>query len=98
MRLTFDDADLESLFNDENVRTKWAQAIVRAFREVVQTVIDAPTENQLRGIAGLRFKKLRARPGEYAMRLDRQWRLIVTIENQPGGNILHIKKIEDYHD
>ena len=97
MRLTFDNPELEILFHDSNARTRYSKAIVKAFRQLIARVIDATNENHLRDLKGLHFEKLKGRKGEYSMRLNKQFRLIVTIESASGGNVLHILDIEDYH-
>lgn len=97
MRLTFDNAELESLFNDDRTLTKFSPAIVRAFRVLITRIVDAANENELRGYKGLHFEKLKGRTAKYSMRLNKQFRLLFTIEAREDGNVLHIKSIEDYH-
>jgi toxin HigB-1 len=48
----------------------------------------------------LRFEKLsgkRAKQGQRSLRLNNQWRLIVTVDEDEQGNYLTIIDIEDYH-
>jgi proteic killer suppression protein len=47
---------------------------------------------------GLHFEKLKGdRLGEYSMRLNEQYRLIATVEEDAQGAIIVIHDIVDYH-
>jgi toxin HigB-1 len=80
--------------------------IARTFRELMNSIRQAPNENTLRAIKSYHFEKIkgklkRRRKGkrsiEYSMRLNDQYRLVFEIQNEDGGNRLLIKSIEDYH-
>jgi toxin HigB-1 len=72
--------------------------IARAFRELMNSIRQAPNENTLRSIKSYHFEKLKGkRSSEYAMRLNDQYRLLFEIQREDGGNRLVIKSIEDYH-
>lgn len=51
-------------------------------------------------LKGLRFEKLkgkRGKQGQYSLRLNQQWRLIVSLEEDEEGKYILIIDIEDYH-
>jgi toxin HigB-1 len=43
------------------------------------------------------YEKLRGREGQYSMRLNDQWRLIVELHGEPPRKTVFIVGIEDYH-
>ncbi len=44
------------------------------------------------------FERLKGRRRhQRSLRLNRQFRLIVEVEARPGGNLIALKSIEDYH-
>jgi proteic killer suppression protein len=57
-------------------------------------------ERDLYAFKGLQFEKLegeRGRKGERSLRLNGQWRLIISIEHDENGKLILIINIEDYH-
>jgi toxin HigB-1 len=59
----------------------FGQNVVRMYRRVMQLIRDADNEQVLRNFKGLRYEKLVGdRAGQHSMRLNDQFRLIVTIE------------------
>ena len=72
--------------------------VARAFRMRMQAIRAAANENDLRALKSLHFEKLKGdRKHQYSMRLNDQFRLIFEIEKEPGGNVLVVVGIEDYH-
>jgi toxin HigB-1 len=58
----------------------------------------AADERDLRNLKGLRLEKLKGdRAGQSSMRLNKQFRLVVTFEREDEGNVLVVVGIEDYH-
>ncbi len=62
-------------------------------------LIDAmPDQRDLYAMKSLHFERLSGkRQGECSLRLNKQDRLIVTIEQEDAGDVLVIHEIEDYH-
>jgi toxin HigB-1 len=63
-------------------------------------IASAPDQRDLYAQKGLRFEKLsgkRGKQGQRSLRLNQQWRLIVTLEEDEQGAYLQILGIEDYH-
>ena len=48
-------------------------------------------------LKGFHFEKLKGRKGERTLRLNKQWRLIVFVDEDEDGSFLLIIDIEDYH-
>ncbi len=62
------------------------------------SVIDAATdERDLYALKGFHFEKLKGRGEDRSLRLNKQWRLIVSLEKDDDGSYLLIIDIEDYH-
>ncbi len=61
---------------------------------VIEAAVD---ERDLYTLKGFHFEKLKGRPGERSLRLNGQWRLIVSLEKDSEGTYLLIIDIEDYH-
>jgi len=74
--------------------------VVDDFFEVMAIIDAAVDERDLYAQKGLRFEKLkgkRGNQGQRSLRLNDQWRLIVTVDEDNEGNYLTIIDIEDYH-
>ena len=72
--------------------------MVDAFFEVMGVVDAMPDERDLYTMKGLHFERLSVkREGESSLRLNKQFRLIVTLERDDRGPLLAVHAIEDYH-
>jgi toxin HigB-1 len=97
MEAEFKDDQLDRLETDANFMAGFSREIVRGFRKAMQAIRAATDERDLyRG--GLRMEKLSGdRKHQHSVRLNKQWRLILEIdESGPSRKILVIG-IEDYH-
>lgn len=63
----------------------------------MNAIAAARDERDLYALKGFHFEKLKGRPRERSLRLNKQWRLIVAIEKDEEGGYLLIIAIEDYH-
>ena len=98
MNLTFATDHLAKLASGENVRSKLAAAVVRAYRARIAQVIAAEDERDLRADYGAHFELLKAdRAGQYSMRLNSQFRVVFQIRKGTPKNTIHILEICDYH-
>lgn len=99
MRFRFKDKKLEALYTEEKNAHKYPN-VVDDFFEVMAIIVAALSERDLYANKGLRFEKLvgqRGKQGQRSLRLNKQWRLIVTLEEDEEGFYLQILGIEDYH-
>jgi len=98
MRVRFGDDKLDRLEADPKFDAGFQQAVIVAFRRRMQMIRSAVDERDLRKITSHHFEKLRGdRTGQYSMRLNDQWRLILTIEGEGDQKTIVVLKIEDYH-
>jgi len=98
VRFRFANKKLESLYTSEAGGKKYPAAVVDAFFEVMQAISAAVDERDLYALKGLRFEALKGdRIGQHSMRLNKQFRLVVAIEQDPQGNVIVVIEILDYH-
>lgn len=98
MRFRFTDKKLEALYTDEQGANKYEVGVVDAFFEAMAVIEAAKDVRDIRNIKSFRFEKLKHdRKGQHSLRLNRQWRLIVEIEQDAAGTLLAIIEIADYH-
>ena len=72
--------------------------VVKAFRRRMQFIRDAEDERDFYAAKSLHYEKLKGnRSHQRSMRLNDQYRLVLQIEREPGGNTVVIISIEDYH-
>jgi toxin HigB-1 len=100
MRWEFKRQHLVDLYQAEKGAGKYGKAVVEAFIEVMAIIDAAADIRDLYALKSLHFEKLQGKCGnkrERSLRLNKQWRLILTIEEDSQGNYLLILDIEDYH-
>jgi len=100
LRFIFASKKLQALYNDESEAARYPPEVVEAFFDKIAVIAAARDENDLRVLKSLHFEKLkgeRGNRGERSIRLNRQFRLILTIETDEQGKLLRILDIEDYH-
>lgn len=98
MRYKFKSHKLARLYWENMNSHHYPEAVIEAFFEVMATIDAAPDIRDLYALSGLHFEKLKGkRKEQYSMRLNAQFRLIVTIERDDQGKFLFIISIEDYH-
>ncbi|MFA9202284.1 MAG: type II toxin-antitoxin system RelE/ParE family toxin [Candidatus Nanopelagicaceae bacterium] len=100
MLFEFSSKQLKALYIEEKGAKKYEPAVVHAFFEVMSIIDAAQSTQDLYAQKSLRYEKLKGKRGKAehrSLRLNDQWRLIVTEETDEDGQYLLIHKIEDYH-
>ncbi len=98
MEIEFEDKVFAQLEMDTTFDGGYSKAIVRAFRKRIQLIRSATDERDFRSMKSIHFEKLRGkRSGEYSMRLNDQFRLILQIKGKGKDKVIVIRSIEDYH-
>lgn len=98
MEADFDDDSLRRMEKDPEHNGGFDRAIVKAFRKVMQYIRAAKDERDFYKMRSLNFEKLKGdREGQYSMRLNLQWRLILRFEQREGGKVVVVVSITDYH-
>lgn len=97
MDVRFRDETLECLELDPQATGGHSEAVVTAFRKRVQFIRAAKDERDFYAWRSLHFEKLKGdRTHQYSMRLNKQWRLILELEDTAPKTVI-IVNIEDYH-
>lgn len=100
MRFIFASKKLQALYTDESGAARYPPEVVEAFFDKMAVIQAAGDESDLRALKSLHFEKLKGERGhrdERSIRLNRQFRLTITIEVDDQGKLLRILDIEDYH-
>jgi proteic killer suppression protein len=96
LRFKFKKKKIADLYTEEKNAHKYPN-VIDDFFDAMSAISAAKDERDLYALKGFRFEKLKGRSGERSLRLNKQWRLILTIEEDEGGVYLLIIDIEDYH-
>ena len=98
MDVSFKDQSLDRLETDATFSAGFSDSIVRAYRKAMQHVRAAADERTFYSRRSFRFEKLQGdREGQYSMRLNDQWRLIVELRGEAPRKTVHVVEIVDYH-
>jgi len=86
------------LYTEEKDAHRYPPDVVEGFFEVMAIIDNAKNESDIRAFKYLHFEKLRgSRAGQHSLKLNKQFRLIVKIEEDEHGKLLWIIEIVDYH-
>lgn len=98
MEVEFENDDFDQLEIDPKFDAGFQPGVVKGFRKAMQAIRAAMDERDLRALRGLRLEKLKGnRDGQYSLRCNDQYRLIVTFEGQDQRKRVKIIEIVDYH-
>jgi toxin HigB-1 len=98
LRFDFRSRDLLLLYTEERNARRYPPGVIDSFFEVMAIIAAATNENDIRAFKSLRFEKLSGeRRGQYSLRLNKQYRLIIQIETDETGKLVWIIEIVDYH-
>jgi proteic killer suppression protein len=98
MDVLFPDQDLARLETDPAYTGGHSPAVVKAYRNRLNFIRQAPDERDLYAWKSLRFEKLQGkRAHQHSLRINDQWRLIIEFDGTVPNKKLLIVAIEDYH-
>jgi proteic killer suppression protein len=98
MDVEFGDKDLSKLEADKDFAGGYSAEAIRGFRKVMQVIRAAKDERDFYAMKSLHFEKLKGnRSHERSMRLNKQWRLILSIAGEVSKAKVTVIGIEDYH-
>jgi proteic killer suppression protein len=98
MDVEFKDPKLALIETDRAAETKFPVSVINACRQKLVVIRAAPDERTLRNWKSLHFEKLEGkRTGQRSIRLNKQWRLVFTLDNECSPPRLTVLDIEDYH-
>jgi proteic killer suppression protein len=98
VEVAFGDDDLDRLETDGKFDAGFSPGVVKAFRKRMWTIRSAVDERLFYAMKSLHFEKLKGdRDGQYSMRLNDQWRLILSFDGKAPNKTVVVVSIEDYH-
>lgn len=98
MDIAYADERLRRLAEDPTETGGYDAGVVKAYRRRVQYIRAATDERAFYAMKSLHYEKLKGdREGQHSMRLNDQWRLILTLAVNDQGKRVVILSITDYH-
>jgi toxin HigB-1 len=98
MIVEFGSDDLDRLETDPTYDGGRSAPVVKPYRKRMQEIRAAPDERTFYALRSMRFEKLSgSRKGQYSMRLNDQWRLIVAFRGKASTKTIIVMEIVDYH-
>lgn len=98
MRVEYHDEVLRRLAEEQDYVSKgWDPTVIKSYRKKVQLISAAVDGRDLYAMRGLRMEKLKGnRAGQSSMRLNDQFRLILTFKTE-GDRVAVLLEVIDYH-
>lgn len=97
MEIEFQDDKLALVETDRASETRLPIAVINSLRDKLVVLRSASDERTLRSWKSLHYEKLE-RPGDQrSIRINKQWRLVFTIDTKAKPNKMMILGVEDYH-
>lgn len=98
MEIQFKHQSYDRLEIDSSFDAGFHPSIVKAYRKRIAFIRSAIDERDFYAMKSLHFEKLKgSRDGQFSMRLNDQWRLILEFLSERNGKLIVIVSIEDYH-
>ena len=98
MEVVFADAALALIETDQAGKTRLSVAIIKSARRKLTIFRAAPDERSLRNWKSLNYEKLKGgRDGQRSVRLNDQFRMVFTLDDETKPPTITIRSIEDYH-
>jgi proteic killer suppression protein len=98
MEIEFSDKRLGLIETDEAASTRLPAAVIASCRQKLVVLRAAPDERVLRNWKSLHYEKLDGnRAGQRSIRLNKQWRLVFTLNTETDPQKIVVLSIEDYH-
>lgn len=97
MEIEFRDEKLALVETDRAAETRLPIAVISSLRDKLVVLRAASDERTLRSWKSLHYEKLE-RPGDQrSIRINKQWRLVFTIDTKVRPNKMTVLAVEDYH-
>jgi toxin HigB-1 len=98
MDVAFKSESLDRLYTDPTYSGGFGGAVVKAYRRRMQQIRAATDERTFYAHRSLNFEKLQgSREGQYSMRLNDQWRLVIELRGESPSKTVYVVEIVDYH-
>ena len=98
MEVEYGQKSLALVETDRAADTRLPISVINSLRQKLVVIRAAPDERTLRNWKSLHYEKLgRNREGQRSIRINKQWRLVFTIDTKCRPNKITILGVEDYH-
>lgn len=98
MRIEFKDPKLALIRTDRAIETKLPISVIKSCREKLIIMEAAPDDRVLRNWKSLEYKKLEGdREGQRQIRLNKQYRIVFTLDDSQAPPVVHILEVGDIH-
>lgn len=98
MKVEFADKRLAQIMTDEAHKLGLPIAVINAARKKIHYLMQSPDERTLRNLASLNYKKLQGdKDGKRSIRVNSQYRIEFTLDNEEHPPIIRITEIGDTH-
>lgn len=98
MEVEYGKKSLALVETDRAADTRLPISVINSLRQKLVVIRAAPDERTLRNWKSLHYEKLGGnREGQRSIRINKQWRLVFTIDTNCRPNKITILGVEDYH-
>jgi proteic killer suppression protein len=97
MRIRFSNDELDRAEVDLRFRPPFATQMLKAYRKKLNSLRATVDERDLWNNKGLNFEKYHAVPGQYSIRLNDQYRILLEMEGEAPNKTLVIVAITDHY-
>lgn len=98
MIIIFLNKELNKIETADAPKLKYPLNIIKATRKKLTLLRAAPDERTLRNWKSLHYEKLKGeRTNQRSIKINNQWRLVFTLNNDTAPPTISIIGIEDYH-
>lgn len=98
IEIEFRDKALALIETDRAAETQLPISVISSLRDKLMVIRAAPDERTLRNWQSLHYERLKGdRSGERSIRINKQWRLVFTLDTECTPIKMTILAVEDYH-
>jgi proteic killer suppression protein len=98
MDIEFADPTLALIETNDAAKTGLPVSVINSFRDKFVVVRAAPDERVFRNWKSLHYEKLEGyKDNRRSIRLNKQWRVVFTINTECSPNKIRVLAVEDYH-
>jgi len=98
MEIEFADPALALIETDEAGATRLPVAVIKSARRKLTVLRAATDDRTLRNWKSLHYEKLKGdREGERSIRINKQYRMVFTLDSETDPQTITVLAVEDYH-
>lgn len=98
MIITFINKQFNKIETEEAASLKLPVNVIKTLRNKLAILRAAPDEQTLRNWKSLHYEKLKGdRKDQRSIKINDQWRMVFTIDNNTNPSTIMVIDIEDYH-